>query len=237
MERSNLLVGVVLGISAIIAAAVFGTFLYESRKVRDTVSVVGIATERYEADIVKWKIRLEEATPLNDLKSGYAKLKKSVENLTAVLLQKDIKKESITINPVNTYPVYDRDGVVNGYRVQQNLYVIAENIQSIEGLALNPDELINKEVFIHESNLEYFYSDVDRLKVQLLSHATANAKERAMEMLKNTDLKPDKLVSLRAGVFQITEPYSTDVASYGVYNTSSRKKEIKVTVHAVFTIK
>ena len=36
MERSNLLVGVVLGISAIIAAAVFGTFLYESRKARDT---------------------------------------------------------------------------------------------------------------------------------------------------------------------------------------------------------
>jgi len=41
---------------------------------------------------------------------------------------------------------------------------------------------------------------------------------------------------IKAGVFQIIEPYSTEVESYGMYNTSSRKKDITVTVHAQFLI-
>jgi hypothetical protein len=44
------------------------------------------------------------------------------------------------------------------------------------------------------------------------------------------------MISAKAGVFQIIEPYSTEVESYGMYNTSSRKKDITVTVHAQFLI-
>jgi len=45
------------------------------------------------------------------------------------------------------------------------------------------------------------------------------------------------LISACAGVFQITEPYSTEVAGYGMYNTSSARKNIKVTVSAEFILK
>jgi hypothetical protein len=38
-------------------------------------------------------------------------------------------------------------------------------------------------------------------------------------------------------VFQITEPYSTEVSSLGIYDTSTRKKQISVTASAVFAIK
>ena len=43
-------------------------------------------------------------------------------------------------------------------------------------------------------------------------------------------------MAARAGVFQITEPYSTEVSDYGVHNTSTRVKEITVTVHATFLL-
>jgi hypothetical protein len=42
------------------------------------------------------------------------------------------------------------------------------------------------------------------------------------------------MISGRAGVFQINEPYSTDVAASGMYSTSTKAKEISVIVHAVF---
>ncbi|CCU78849.1 hypothetical protein HSACCH_00942 [Halanaerobium saccharolyticum subsp. saccharolyticum DSM 6643] len=41
---------------------------------------------------------------------------------------------------------------------------------------------------------------------------------------------------MRSGIFQITEPYSTDASSMDIYNTSSRDKEISVTAHLVFSI-
>jgi hypothetical protein len=35
-------------------------------------------------------------------------------------------------------------------------------------------------------------------------------------------------------VFQITEPFSTEVSDFGVHNTATKRKEITVTVHATF---
>lgn len=42
------------------------------------------------------------------------------------------------------------------------------------------------------------------------------------------------MVSARADVLQITGPYSTEVAGYGIHSTATRDKEISVTVHATF---
>jgi hypothetical protein len=46
-----------------------------------------------------------------------------------------------------------------------------------------------------------------------------------------------KLREARAGVFQITEPYSTEVSDYGIYNTGTKQKSISVTLTAYFNLK
>jgi hypothetical protein len=38
-------------------------------------------------------------------------------------------------------------------------------------------------------------------------------------------------------VFQITEPYSTDVSDYGIYSTATRRKNVTVTVTASFSLR
>jgi hypothetical protein len=236
MEKKPVLAAFVLGLSVIAAAAVFGLFFYESRKAQHTVQSVGIAVKRYEADIVKWSVSLEESTGINGMKGGYQKIKKSLDVVLGMLQEHGIKRENINLKPVNTFQTYNRDGEITGYKIRQLLYVISDRVEDLEKLALAPETFMEKGVFIQSSNLEYFYSKVDDLKKELLSYATENARQRAEEILKNTGLKIDRLLSVRAGVFQITEPYSTEVSSHGIYNTSSRKKEIKVTVHAVFRI-
>jgi hypothetical protein len=85
--------------------------------------------------------------------------------------------------------------------------------------------------------MEFFSTEIEEIKKQLLGKATKNAFERAEEITSTTDLTVDQLISARAGVFQITEPYSTEVAGYGIHNTSSARKNIKVTVSAEFTLK
>ena len=83
----------------------------------------------------------------------------------------------------------------------------------------------------------FFSSEIEEIKKKLLGKATQNAYERAEEIPSATELKVDELISARAGVFQITEPYSTEIAGYGLHNTSSARKNIKVTVSAEFTLK
>ncbi|MDD4363746.1 MAG: SIMPL domain-containing protein, partial [Atribacterota bacterium] len=121
--------------------------------------------------------------------------------------------------------------------LNQSLFIISSKIEEIEIMALNPDELLDQEIFFQISSLEYFYSEIDNLKKDLLAFATQNARERAGKILQESGHEPGKMIWSQAGVFQIIEPYSTEVQSYGMYNTSSRKKEIKVTVHAQFLVK
>ncbi len=39
------------------------------------------------------------------------------------------------------------------------------------------------------------------------------------------------------GVFQITEPYSTEISDYGVFDTNTKEKDITVTMNVTFNLK
>ncbi|GAB4112765.1 MAG: SIMPL domain-containing protein [Candidatus Caldatribacteriota bacterium] len=226
----------ILGLSLIVAALVFGFFFYQTRSSREYVQVVGAATQGFVSDIVKWNITFEENTDLNNIIDGYRSIQDKRERLLNILYSKGISQEEININPIKTQKRWNRDGEVVGYVLSQSLFIISSEVESIEKLALNPDELLAQNIFFQVSSLEYFYSGIDNLKKDLLELATRNARERAEMILKESNHQIGKMIWSQAGVFQIIEPYSTEVESYGMYNTSSRKKEIKVTVHAQFLI-
>ena len=224
-----------LGLSIIVSALIFGFFFYQSRISRDYVQVVGAATERFESDIVKWNITFEENTGLENIGDGYRKIQDKRNRLMKILSSQGIPEEGININPITTQKRWDR-GEIIGYTLQQSLFVISEVCEKVENLALNPDVLLENGIFFQVSSLEYFYSKIDLLKKDLLAKATKNARDRAEKILQESRYRPGRMISAKAGVFQIIEPYSTEVQSYGMYNTSSRKKDIKVTVHAQFLI-
>ena len=224
-----------LGLSIMLSALIFGFFFYQSRVSRDYVEVVGSAAERFESDIVKWNITLEENTGFENIGQGYRNIQDKRDRLIAILSSQGIPEEGININPINTQNRWE-DGKVVGYTLQQSLFIISEVIEKVENLALNPDELLESNIFFQRSSLEYFYSKIDLLKKDLLTKAAKNARERAEKILQDSPYRPGRMISAKAGVFQIIEPYSTEVESYGMYNTSSRKKDITVTVHAKFLI-
>ena len=220
---------------SIIAAIIFGFFFYQSRVTRDYVDVLGAAAERFESDIVKWNITIEENTNLSNVGEGYRIIQDKRDRFVKILSSQGIPEEGININPIYTQNRWE-DGKIVGYTLRQSLFIISEVIEKIENLALNPNELLENNIFFQSSSLEYFYSKIDLLKKDLLTKATQNARERAEKILQDSPYHPGRMISAKAGVFQIIEPYSTEVESYGMYNTSSRKKDITVTVHAQFLI-
>ena len=226
----------ILGISIILAAFVFGFFFYQTRSSRDFVQVLGAATQGFESDIVKWNMAMEESTDLYNIREGYRNIQQKRDKLINILIGKGISKDDININPISVNNRWNREGEVSGYNLNQSLFIISTEVTTIEALALNPDELLDQDIFFQMSSLEYFYSEIDNMKKDLLELATRNARERADMILKESNHKAGKMIWSQAGVFQIVEPYSTEVESYGMYNTASRKKEIKVTVHANFLI-
>jgi hypothetical protein len=227
----------ITSVGIIIAAFVFGLFFYSSRISDRTIRVVGYATQDFEADILKWSFNLSVPVPMNGLNDGYRIMKEKLDTFREIWESKNIKADEFQIRPVSVQKRYGEYGKLSGYSVEQNVYIISRNMNDIEKITINPVDFAKKNLAFEYSRIEYFSSILEEIKKRLLSYATKNARERAEEIVAMTESgKIGKMLSARAGIFQITEPLSTDIAGYGIHSTSTRKKTIKVTVNAVFSI-
>jgi hypothetical protein len=225
----------VLAVGILLAATVFGSFFYSTRTQKSTIQVVGSANERFTSDVAKWRLTISRQVGDLELASGYAQLQSDLNGLIQDLQDAGIDSSVISIQPVNAHPMWGPEGRREGYNVTQGLYVLSEDPDKIESLALNPGQLLEGGVLLEGSYIEYYYSRIAELKHSLLAKATADARSRASEIAGEEDGRNlGAMISGRAGVFQITEPYSTDVSGGGMHSTSTKEKEISVTVHATF---
>lgn len=234
--RNRLTPFVILGVSLIISSAVFGVFFYRSRLPEKTVRVVGAATRRFQSDVVKWRVTLNRNTGLNDVKSGYDLINRDCQTFVSLMTANGIAAKDISVQPINTNQMMNQNGPT-GYNIQQSIYLVSHDIATVERLALNPATLSDRGVILQSSSLEYYFSKLPEIKKQMLAAATRDARSRAVEIARSTGDRIGKIESARVGVFQITEPYSTEVADYGVYNTSTKVKDITVTMNVVFTLR
>lgn len=230
----------ILSLGLILSAVIFGLFFYQSRMPEKTIRVVGAATKRFGSDIIKWRITISRNTGTNDIKNGYSLVKNDLQTLIEMLKTNGINEKDLTIQPVNTNPIYaqyERGNSISGYAISQSLYLISKDVATVEKLALNPSILVDRGIYLQSSSLEYYSSQLDKIKKELLAAATKDAKRRAERIAGSTGDRIAKIESARVGVFQITEPYSTEVSDYGVYNTSTKEKDITVTMNVVFSLK
>jgi len=232
----NSITGLILSVGMIISAIILGGYFYSAQKTESTVRVVGYATENFNTDMVKWKVVLNQHTALGQQEQGQSQIHKKLESFKKIWNKTGIKSSDINIVPSKIQDEYGRNGV-SGYIISQQITILSKDVDNVEKMALNPVVFLKEGITFQESNLNFFSTKTDELKKALLSKASVNARERAEEIVADTDMKINKLISAKAGVFQITEPYSTDVSGYGVYNTNSRHKTIKVTVSSVFGLK
>ena len=224
----------VLGAALVIGAVAFGVFFYQARTRSETIQVVGSASERFTSDVAKWRVTLSRRVGDDGLSDGYEQIRQDVERFVERLVAAGVERSAVAIQPVNAQPQWGPNGR-DGYNLAQGLYVVTQDPDLLESLALNPGALLDGGVALEASQLEFYYSRIADLKHSLLAKATGDARSRAGEIATGAgNGSLGRMVSARAGVFQITEPYSTEVAGYGIHATGTRDKEISVTVHATF---
>lgn len=227
----------VLGISFVIGLTILGSFLVQSKQTEKTLRVVGYATKPFESDLVKWNLTVQKAAGIDGVSAATNSLYSDVKAFKAFLLEKGIAEKDIDIQPIITNPVNDNYGNLLSYNVTQNVYVVSTDLKTIEEMSINPDFFTSRGMMLQYSNLGYYYTKLPELKKTLLSEATKDAVARMVEITTAAKSKPGKLKTARAGVFQITEPYSTEVSDYGQYSTATKNKHISVTLTAEFSLR
>ena len=241
MENNNknyVAFGLILGLSLIVSAGI-GSFTFYKLRSMDYISTTGSAKKAVISDKVKWTSNITRPVKISTIKDGYKKMDVDLKEVQGFLASNGILEESIDISPVFMNEVYDQNqGMEKNYNLVQNIEVQSEDMQKIANLSKNTSLLvIDKGVIFSTNSLEYYYSKLSQMRVELLASAVADAKARAEQLAQAGGKKISALKSASSGVVQVMAPNSVEVSDYGMYDTSKIEKEIMVTVKASFEIK
>ncbi len=137
---------------------------------------------------------------------------------------------------------FDENGRITGseftgYNLKQNVTVDSKDIEKVEKISREVTELIQSGIEFNSSSPSYYYTKLSELKIDLLAKASADAKQRAETIAKNSGSGLGSIKNANMGVFQITGQNSDEDYSYGgAFNTSSKNKTASITIKIEYAV-
>ena len=130
-----------------------------------------------------------------------------------------------------------RGSEFEAYRLSQVVTVDSKDLDRVIEISREISELLEQGVQIRSYNPKFYYSDLDKLKLNLIEQASENGRIRAEQIAKNSNSSLKGLKDARLGVFQILGYNSGESYSWsGTFNTSSRWKTASITVKMDFEV-
>lgn len=204
------------------------------------ITVKGKATTRITSDWGVWTFWTQSSG--TTLQEGYATLEETNTAVAAYLHDQGFTQSEITPGPVTTETFYQRDEDGNktrdieGYALSRRYTISSNRLPEMEAGASGITALIAQGMEVSSSHPEFTVSTIADVKVQLLADAAADARDRAARVVGGSGGRLTELKAVRQGVVQITQPDSTRVSSYGIYDTTTINKDASVVVTVTFGI-
>lgn len=235
-----LLLGLALAAGLVIAAAVVGNSLERIKLAGDKITVKGYAEEKVVSDAGTWRATVTVRSA--DLQSGYRALEADTARVLTLLASLVGESANVATSPVNARPQYEiapggmQTGRITGYELDRNFELSSGDVALIGKVAAQASSLISEGVNINSWPPQYFYNDLNAVKVRLIGAATRDAQQRAEQFASGSDVTVGPLRSASQGVFQITRPNSTETADYGSYDTGTVEKVVKAVVTVEYSV-
>jgi len=242
MKYKSIIVSIIGSFALIIVAFIFrDAYKFKFNQI-NTISVTGNAKTDFEADIVRWSAHYSRKS-LN-MSSASVKLSEDKALIKHFLLQQGISESEIQFGPITIMKEYDYEYNSNGnsnrtfsgYKLTQKISVESRSLDKVDNASRETSALISKGVELSSYEPNYYYSNLEDLKLKLISSASENARQRAENIAEKSGIELGKLVKADLGVFQITGQNKNEEYSYGgVYNTTSRYKTANITVKTLYS--
>jgi len=239
VKNNQFLLVLIIGLSIIISASIVSYTLYRIKGMDNTLSVTGSTRIRVTSDIVKWVGEFSRTVPVDSLKMGYQEMGKDLKVVLEFYKKNGIDPEDLIISPVflEQLGLYGDRQTPREYLLRQTVEIQSSDLEKIGELSKNLQGLIDSGVAFRTQSLEYYYSKLPELRVNLLTEAMNDARARAEKIAQSSGQEVGSLRSASMGVVQVLGPNSTEVSDYGAYDTSTIEKEVMVTVMAKFLLK
>ena len=239
------LISVIIGMS--ISSYMLSRFMLRiQRTTEKSITVKGVAEKEIISDLAAFTCSVtvrssDKAEGYNKLTNATNMLNKKLELLgftESMRFDKNIScsERFKTIKTVVNGKTTEKEEFSH-YLFNYSLTVRTNNVKLVDNNVLLLHSLARNGVDIFVSSPEYFISNPEQYKLELVNQASASAAERARVAARQSGSDLGPLITARQGVIQITAPASTETSDYGTYNTSSFKKVIRLVMTMEFALK
>lgn len=237
-ERIPLLVGLaLLAVAVFLGSVAIGNGIRDRGR-SDVVTVTGSAKQRIVSDYAVWDASItaqsdSAATAADELAAWTGKVR-------SFLLANGIRAGELSVQPVSTQtvtpPSSGYTNKVGGYQLTRNFEVRSDRVPAVADVAEASSKLLAQGIPLSAQPLQYVFTKLASLRPALLAAATRDAQQRARVLVGATGAKLGGIRAVNVGVFQVTSPNSTEVSDYGVYDTSTLRKDVTAVVNVTFAL-
>ena len=206
----------------------------------EPIMVKGYAERKVNADQGSLTVRISEKG--KDNSEAYEKAGTSLETVRKIIVdtlgeESELVELSSSISETKKLNEKgNRTNEIDFVTATRILRVNSPQVKKLKEMSRKLYDLNAEGIRLTLSGPEFFVSKLDEVKIDLMKRATENGRDRAKIMAKSSGEELGSLVSARQGVIQITKPNSTRTSSYGIYDTETIEKVVKLVVTLEFKI-
>ena len=246
-----IIIPIILSFGLIISSALISNAMNRANKDENRITVKGVAERRIKADKALINIVIsQKSNNLDELKKEVSEREKLVIDLIKNLkidgneysvgnlriqpnyLENSLSARQPAENSATVAPIVkisDYDGI-------ETISIVTKNIDKAEEFYEKLSELKLKNNNIEINMPEYFITNIERYKKDLVVDASRNAEIRAIEMLKVNNNEIGGLKNMSQGQFEILEDME-DVKRINENESNQIYKKLRLVVTATYLIK
>lgn len=234
MGRIEVIVGACLISLGLIGGGYFvGQTLYNSKVGFNTADVKGLAEKRVVSDQAYWIIQY---TVTGNEKAGipalYSKSKSDQQQIITLLHDHGFTDQEIVPGVVDystrEYRDKDQNLIETKYSLTGSIEIETKNVALVSKVRSKMNELIAEGLDIKNNTPNYYFTELNAIKPDMLKEATTNARIAANEFAQNAGVKVGGIRSASQGGFTITDVGET----YG--DDKKIEKQVRVVTTVTF---
>lgn len=252
MNKPAVVIFSIIAVIAVTAGIVFSSFMLSrfmlkiQHSTEKNITVKGVAEKLVVSDLAAFKCSITVRG--NTRPEGYAELDKARKSLCAKLdslgfdatMRED---ENIscdthyrTVKTKDKFGKETSNSYFDHYELTYSVRIRTSNVKLVSANVLKIHELAAKQYNIFVESPKYFINNPEQYKLELVNAASASAAQRARTAASHSGSSLGPLMEARQGVIQITAPASNDTSDYGVYDTRSVQKVIRLVMTMKFSL-
>lgn len=236
---------IIISFAVVISAEIIGTSGVRAKSGGDVISVTGSATMPITSDLIIWTGTVTASDP--SLLSAYKSVKAGTAEVIDYLKKNGVTAAEISTASIQTNP--QTENVVTasngqrrsfqqtiGYQLTQQIKVRSLNVDLINNVSRNVTDLLSSGINFQSDPPQFLYTKANEAKIEILSKATADARNRALHMAESAKANLGTVRSMKMEPLQITPRDSTQLAYDGANDTTTKDKSITAIVKVTFGV-